>query len=150
MSGSNCCFFTCIQVLRRQLRWSDIPISLRIFQFVMIHTVKGFCAVTEAELDVFVVFPLQVKEEKSYTSFNKCIKSICWNPITFSKKEKKMAETILRKLAIEGNFLSVLKRRTNRDIIILNEGKIVNDFFLKEEMRMSFFTQVYSSSYWRF
>lgn len=61
-----------------------------------------------------------------------------------------MAETILRKLAIEGNFLSVLKRRTNRDIIILNEGKIVNDFFLKEEMRMSFFTQVYSSSYWRF
>jgi len=44
----------------------------------------------------------------------------------------------------------VLKRRTNRDIIILNEGKIVNDFFLKEEMRMSFFTQVYSSSYWRF
>ena len=41
----------------------------------MIHTVKGFCAVTEAEVDVFVVFPLQVKEEKSYTSFNKCINS---------------------------------------------------------------------------
>ena len=61
-----------------------------------------------------------------------------------------MAETIVRKLAIEGNFLLVLKRRANRDIIILNEGKIVNDFFLKEEMRMSFFNQVYSSSYWRF
>ena len=28
--------------LRRQIRWSGIPISLRIFQFVMIHTVKGF------------------------------------------------------------------------------------------------------------
>ena len=26
---------------RRQVRWSGIPISLRIFQFVMIHTVKG-------------------------------------------------------------------------------------------------------------
>ena len=28
--------------LKRQVRWSDIPISLRIFQFVVIHTVKGF------------------------------------------------------------------------------------------------------------
>ena len=27
---------------RRQIRWSGIPISLRIFQFVMIHTVKAF------------------------------------------------------------------------------------------------------------
>ena len=28
--------------LRRQVRWSGIPISLRIFQLVVIHTVKGF------------------------------------------------------------------------------------------------------------
>ena len=28
--------------LRRQARWSGIPISLRIFQFVVIHTVKDF------------------------------------------------------------------------------------------------------------
>ena len=28
--------------LRRQVRWSGIPISWRIFQFVVIHTVKGF------------------------------------------------------------------------------------------------------------
>ena len=27
--------------LRRQVRWFSIPISLRIFQFVVIHTVKG-------------------------------------------------------------------------------------------------------------
>ena len=26
MSSSNCCFLTCIQFLRRQARWSDIPI----------------------------------------------------------------------------------------------------------------------------
>ena len=31
MSGSNCCFLTCIQVLCGQERWSGIPISLRIF-----------------------------------------------------------------------------------------------------------------------
>ena len=42
--------------LRRQFRWSGITISLRIFQFVMIHTVKGFSIVDEAELDVFLEF----------------------------------------------------------------------------------------------
>ena len=39
--------------LRRQVKWSDIPISWRIFHFVMIHKVKGFCIVNEAEVDVF-------------------------------------------------------------------------------------------------
>ena len=34
--------------------WSDIPISFRIFQFVVIHTVKGFGVVNEAEVDVFL------------------------------------------------------------------------------------------------
>ena len=43
--------------LRRWLRWSGIPISLRIFQFVVLHTVKGFSIVNEAEVDVFLEFP---------------------------------------------------------------------------------------------
>ena len=33
------------------MRWSGIPISLRLFQFVVIHTVKGFSVVNEAEVD---------------------------------------------------------------------------------------------------
>ena len=37
--------------LRMQVRWSGIPISLRIFQFVVIHAVKGFSIVNEAEVD---------------------------------------------------------------------------------------------------
>ena len=37
-------------------RWSGIPISLRIFRFVMIHTVKGFSIVNEAEIDIFLEF----------------------------------------------------------------------------------------------
>ena len=41
--------------LRRQVRWSDIPISLRIFQFVVIHTVC-FSIVNEAEVHVFLEF----------------------------------------------------------------------------------------------
>ena len=34
--------------LRRQVRWSGVPISLRIFQFVVIHTVKDFGIVSKA------------------------------------------------------------------------------------------------------
>ena len=40
--------------LRRQVRWSNTPISLRIFQFAVTHTVKGFSVVNEAEVDVFL------------------------------------------------------------------------------------------------
>ena len=34
--------------------WSGTPISLRIFQFVVTHTVKGFGVVNKAEVDVFL------------------------------------------------------------------------------------------------
>ena len=40
--------------LRRQVRWSSIPISLRIFQLVVVYTVKGFDVVNNAEIDVFL------------------------------------------------------------------------------------------------
>ena len=43
--------------LRSQVRWSGTLISWRIFQFVVIHTVKGFGVVNEAEVDVFLKFP---------------------------------------------------------------------------------------------
>ena len=39
--------------LKRQVRWSGIAISW-IFQFVVIHMVKGFGIVNEAEVDVFL------------------------------------------------------------------------------------------------
>ena len=41
--------------LRRQVRWSGISISWRIFQFVVIHTVKDFSIVNE--VDVFLELP---------------------------------------------------------------------------------------------
>ena len=40
--------------LRRQVRWSGIPISWRIFHFVVIHTVKDFGRVNKAEVDFFL------------------------------------------------------------------------------------------------
>ena len=42
------------RLLRRQVRWSSIPISFRIFQFVVIHTVKDFGIVNKAKVDVFL------------------------------------------------------------------------------------------------
>ena len=42
--------------LRRQVRWSDISISFRIFQFVVTHTVKGFSIIKEAKVDDFLEF----------------------------------------------------------------------------------------------
>ena len=42
--------------LRRQVRWSGIPISVSFPQFVVIHTVKRFCMVSKAEVGVFLEF----------------------------------------------------------------------------------------------
>ena len=39
---------------KRQVRWSGIPISFRIFQFHVLHTVKGFGIVNKAETDAFL------------------------------------------------------------------------------------------------
>ena len=44
--------------LRRQVRWSGIPISWKLFQFVVIHIVKGFSVVNEAEVDFFFLILL--------------------------------------------------------------------------------------------
>ena len=42
--------------LRRQVRWSGTPVSLRIFQSLLWSTVKGFSIVNEPEVDVFLEF----------------------------------------------------------------------------------------------
>ena len=35
MSGSNCCFLTCVQISQKQVTWSGIPIALRIFHSLL-------------------------------------------------------------------------------------------------------------------
>ena len=40
--------------LKRQVRWTDIPISWRIFQFVVIYPIKCFGVVSKAEIVVFL------------------------------------------------------------------------------------------------
>ena len=53
MSGSNCCFLTCIQISQEAGEVVWYSHLLWIFQFVVIHTVKGFSIVNEADIDVF-------------------------------------------------------------------------------------------------
>ena len=56
MSGSNCCFLTCIQVSQEigKVVWYSCLFK-NFPQFVVIHTVKGFSVVKE-EVDVFLEF----------------------------------------------------------------------------------------------
>ena len=55
MSGSNCCFLTCIQISQEagQVVWYS-HLFQNFPQFVMIHTVKGFGIINKAETDVFL------------------------------------------------------------------------------------------------
>ena len=57
MSGSNYCFSTCVQVSQGagQVVWYS-HLFKSFPQFVVIHTVKGFSIVNEAEVDVFLEF----------------------------------------------------------------------------------------------
>ena len=49
-------FWLAYRLLRRQVRWSGNFISSWVFQFLVIHTVKGFNLVSEVEIDVFLEF----------------------------------------------------------------------------------------------
>ena len=55
MSSSNCCFLTCIQISQEagQVVWYS-HLFQNFPQLVVIHTVKGFGIVNEAEIDVFL------------------------------------------------------------------------------------------------
>ena len=55
MSDSNCCFLTFIQVSQEagQVVWYS-HLCQNFPQFIVIHTVKGFGIVNEAEIDVFL------------------------------------------------------------------------------------------------
>ena len=58
VSTSNCCFLTCIEVSLEagQVVWYS-HLFKNFPQFVMIHIVKGFSIVNEAEVDAFLEFP---------------------------------------------------------------------------------------------
>ena len=57
MSSSNCCFLTCIQISQETGKVVWYSHLLKNFpQFAVIHMVKGFSIVNEAEIDIFLQF----------------------------------------------------------------------------------------------
>ena len=56
MSGSNCCFLTCIQVSQEAGKVVCYSHLFKNFQFFVIHTVKSFSIINEAEVYVFLEF----------------------------------------------------------------------------------------------
>ena len=54
MSCSNCCFLTCIQISHEAEKVVCYFHLFRIFQFAVIHIVKGFGIVNKAEVDGFL------------------------------------------------------------------------------------------------
>ena len=57
MSGSNCCFLTCMQISQEAGKVVWYSHLLKNFpQFFVIYTVKGFSVVNKAEVDVFLEF----------------------------------------------------------------------------------------------
>ena len=69
--------------LKRQVRWSGVPISLRIFHFVVIHTVKDFGIVNKTEVDVFL-------ELSCFFSYPKDVGNLISGPSAFSKSSLKI------------------------------------------------------------
>jgi len=55
MSSSYCCFLTCIQISQEagEVVWYS-HLFQNFLQFIVSHTVKGFCIVTKAKVDVFL------------------------------------------------------------------------------------------------
>ena len=59
MYGSNCYFLTCIQISQETVKVVWYSHLFKNFpQFAVIHIVKGFSVVNEAEVDVFLELSL--------------------------------------------------------------------------------------------
>ena len=83
VSGSNCCFLTCVQISQEEGKVVWYSHHFKNFpQFVVIHTVKGFNVVNEAEVFLefffFLYDPMDVGNLISGSSaFSKSSLSIC-------------------------------------------------------------------------
>ena len=78
MSGSKCCFLSCIQVLQEagQVVWYS-HLSQNFPQLIVIHTVKGFSVVNEAEVDVFLEFSSFLYDPSGVGNLISCSFAFC-------------------------------------------------------------------------
>ena len=82
MSGSNCCFLTCIQISQEadQVVWYSHLLK-NFPQFIVIHTVKGFDVVNEAEVDVFSGIILLFLWSSTCWEFDLWFLCLFWNQL---------------------------------------------------------------------
>ena len=119
--------------LKGQIRWSGIPISFRIFQFIVIHTVKGFGIVNKAQagIKIFVILMaeseeelkrllMKVKEESEKVGLKLNIqktKIMASSPITSGQTDGKTMETVTdfiflsSKITADGDCSHEIRRR---------------------------------------
>ena len=69
MSGSNCCFLTCIYVSQEAGKMVWYSHLFKNFpQFVVVHTVKGFGIVNKTEVDVLLKFSCFFNDPKNVSN----------------------------------------------------------------------------------
>ena len=69
MSGSNCCFLTCIYVSQEAGKMVWYSHLFKNFpQFVVVHTVKGFDIVNKTEVDVLLKFSCFFNDPKNVSN----------------------------------------------------------------------------------
>ena len=112
--------------LKRQVKWSGISISFRIFQFVVMHTVKGFGIFNKAEVKVFLELPCFFNDPMDVGNL-----IIASSPITSWQIDGETVETVIdfilggSKVTEDGDYSHEIKRcllfgrkvMTNRDSI---------------------------------
>ena len=78
MSSSKCCFLTCIEVSQEagQMVWYS-HLFQNFPQFVVIHTVKVFRVVNEAEVDVFLEFSSFFYDPVQFSSVAQLCLTLC-------------------------------------------------------------------------
>ena len=84
MSSSKCCFLTCIEVSQEagKVVWCS-HLFTNFPQFVVIHTVKGFRVVNEAEVDVFLELSSFFYDPVQFSSVAQSCLTLC-DPVSHS------------------------------------------------------------------
>ena len=103
MSGSNCCFLTCIQISQEagKVVWCS-HLFKNFPQFVVIHTVKGLGIVNKAEVDIFLEF-------SCFSDDPKDVGNLISDSSAFSIKVPWLAIVLLKAIVIPSNLYPPLQ-----------------------------------------
>ena len=86
MSSSNCCFLTCIQIYQEasQVVWYFLLFKI-FLEFVVIHRVKSFGIVNDAEVDVFLELSCFFNDPADVGNLMSCSSAFCKSSLNIWK-----------------------------------------------------------------